>query len=110
MCVSCLHNVFSGINNFSAIISSYQISISVYVFVYRNIISGSCSMLEAARALALSPQERAQWQALAAHSKTVSDSIKALVTNIRLVSSTNMLQIYPTLVYSLSAVPFIRFE
>ncbi|XP_013143136.1 PREDICTED: talin-1 isoform X2 [Papilio polytes] len=49
----------------------------------RNIISGSCSMLEAARALALSPQERAQWQALAAHSKTVSDSIKALVTNIR---------------------------
>ncbi|XP_068621832.1 talin-1-like [Battus philenor] len=49
----------------------------------RNIISGSCSMLEAARALALSPQERTQWQALAAHSKTVSDSIKALVTNIR---------------------------
>ncbi|CAG4949257.1 unnamed protein product [Parnassius apollo] len=49
----------------------------------RNIISGSCAMLEAARALALSPQERAQWQALAAHSKTVSDSIKALVTNIR---------------------------
>ncbi|CAH2056203.1 unnamed protein product, partial [Iphiclides podalirius] len=49
----------------------------------RNIISGSCSMLEAARALALSPQERSQWQALAAHSKTVSDSIKSLVTNIR---------------------------
>ncbi|XP_047038265.1 talin-1 isoform X7 [Helicoverpa zea] len=49
----------------------------------RNIISGSCSMLESARALALSPAERAQWQQLAAHSKTVSDSIKSLVTNIK---------------------------
>ncbi|XP_064292938.1 talin-1 isoform X2 [Plodia interpunctella] len=49
----------------------------------RDIISGSCSMLESARALALAPQEREQWQQLAAHSKTVSDSIKSLVTNIR---------------------------
>ncbi|XP_049882478.1 talin-1 isoform X7 [Pectinophora gossypiella] len=49
----------------------------------RNIISGSCSMLESAKVLALQPQERSQWQALAAHSKTVSDSIKSLVTNIR---------------------------
>ncbi|XP_060808637.1 talin-1 [Amyelois transitella] len=49
----------------------------------RDIISGSCAMLESARVLALSPQERAQWQQLAAHSKTVSDSIKSLVHNIR---------------------------
>ncbi|XP_041983946.1 talin-1 isoform X8 [Aricia agestis] len=49
----------------------------------RDIISGSCSMLEAARALALTPTERPQWQALAAHSKGLSDSIKSLVTNIR---------------------------
>ncbi|XP_028167577.1 talin-1 isoform X13 [Ostrinia furnacalis] len=49
----------------------------------RSIISSSCSMLEAAKVLALSPQERTQWQQLAAHSKTVSDSIKALVTDIR---------------------------
>ncbi|KAM3956237.1 LOW QUALITY PROTEIN: talin_middle and talin-RS domain-containing protein rhea [Aphomia sociella] len=49
----------------------------------RNIISGSCSMLEAAKVLALSPNERPQWQHLAAHSKTVSDSIKSLVANIR---------------------------
>ncbi|CAH0404281.1 unnamed protein product [Chilo suppressalis] len=49
----------------------------------RNIISSSCSMLEAAKALALSPQDRAQWQRLASHSKTVSDSIKSLVTSIR---------------------------
>ncbi|KAL4712138.1 hypothetical protein ACJJTC_010999 [Scirpophaga incertulas] len=49
----------------------------------RSIISSSCAMLEAAKALALSPQERSQWQLLAAHSKSVSDSIKGLVTNIR---------------------------
>ncbi|KAL0809871.1 hypothetical protein ABMA28_011355 [Loxostege sticticalis] len=49
----------------------------------RSIITSSCSMLESAKILALSPQERTQWQNLAAHSKTVSDSIKALVTNIR---------------------------
>ncbi|KAJ8706954.1 hypothetical protein PYW08_011088 [Mythimna loreyi] len=49
----------------------------------RNIISGSCSMLESARSLAVSPAERAHWQLLAQHSKTVSDSIKALVTNIK---------------------------
>ncbi|XP_026736413.1 talin-1 isoform X1 [Trichoplusia ni] len=49
----------------------------------RNIISGSCSMLESARSLALAPAERSHWQLLAQHSKTVSDSIKALVTNIK---------------------------
>ncbi|VVD01405.1 unnamed protein product, partial [Leptidea sinapis] len=49
----------------------------------RSIISGSCSMLEAARALMASSSERSQWQQLAAHSKTVSDSIKRLVTDVR---------------------------
>ncbi|XP_075988130.1 talin_middle and talin-RS domain-containing protein rhea isoform X2 [Anticarsia gemmatalis] len=49
----------------------------------RSIISGSCSMLESARSLALAPTERGAWQLLAAHSKTVSDSIKGLVTNIK---------------------------
>ncbi|XP_069364128.1 talin-1 [Maniola hyperantus] len=49
----------------------------------RNIITESCSMVEAARALALSGTERAHWHALAHHSKAVSDTIKSLVTNIR---------------------------
>lgn len=63
----------------------YQMSeiFNYIVFVLRSIISGSCSMLESARALALAPTERAHWQLLAQHSKTVSDSIKALVTNIK---------------------------
>ncbi|CAH0698118.1 unnamed protein product [Spodoptera exigua] len=49
----------------------------------RNIISGSCSMLESARLLGVSPGERSHWQQLAQHSKTVSDSIKGLVANIK---------------------------
>ncbi|XP_045782662.1 talin-1 isoform X3 [Maniola jurtina] len=49
----------------------------------RNIITESCSMVEAARALALSGTERAHWHALAHHSKAVSDTIKSLVANIR---------------------------
>ncbi|XP_050558739.1 talin-1 [Spodoptera frugiperda] len=49
----------------------------------RNIISGSCSMLESARQLGVSPAERSHWQQLALHSKTVSDSIKGLVANIK---------------------------
>ncbi|XP_045457678.1 talin-1 [Melitaea cinxia] len=49
----------------------------------RDIITHSCSMVEAARALALSPTERTHWQALAQHSKAVSDTVKNLVTEIR---------------------------
>ncbi|XP_052742695.1 talin-1 isoform X2 [Bicyclus anynana] len=49
----------------------------------RNIITESCSMVEAARALALSGTERTHWHALAHHSKAVSDTIKSLVANIR---------------------------
>ncbi|XP_064075634.1 talin-1 isoform X10 [Vanessa tameamea] len=49
----------------------------------RDIITYSCAMVEAARALALSPAERTQWHALAAHSKSVSDTVKNLVSGIR---------------------------
>ncbi|XP_063391701.1 talin-1 [Cydia fagiglandana] len=49
----------------------------------RSIISASCSMLESAKALAVTPEARPQWQALATHSKTVSDSIKSLLGDIR---------------------------
>ncbi|XP_050359192.1 talin-1 isoform X1 [Nymphalis io] len=49
----------------------------------RDIITYSCAMVEAARALALAPTERTQWHALAAHSKSVSDTVKNLVAGIR---------------------------
>ncbi|XP_071545978.1 talin-2 isoform X1 [Panulirus ornatus] len=47
------------------------------------IISGSCSMIESAKSLAVNPKDPPTWQSLASHSKSVSDSIKSLVASIR---------------------------
>ncbi|XP_059352131.1 talin-2-like isoform X2 [Daphnia carinata] len=49
----------------------------------KSIIDGSCSMISAAKSLALNPKDPPTWQALANHSKSVSDSIKKLVSSIR---------------------------
>jgi len=49
----------------------------------RNVIDGSCSMLQAAKSLAINPKDPPTWQQLAQHSKHVSDSIKKLVTALR---------------------------
>ncbi|KAJ9593984.1 hypothetical protein L9F63_014625, partial [Diploptera punctata] len=49
----------------------------------RAIIDGACSMVRAAKSLAVSPRDPPTWQLLANHSKSVSDSIKKLVTSIR---------------------------
>lgn len=47
------------------------------------IIDGSCNMILSAKSLALNPKDPPTWQALASHSKDVSDSIKKLVSSIR---------------------------
>ncbi|XP_049847483.1 talin-1 isoform X1 [Schistocerca gregaria] len=49
----------------------------------RSIIDGSCAMVRAAKSLAVSPRDPPTWQLLANHSKSVSDSIKKLVSSIR---------------------------
>ncbi|XP_068221988.1 talin-2 isoform X2 [Palaemon carinicauda] len=49
----------------------------------RSIIVGSCSMIESAKSLAVNPKDPPTWQSLASHSKSVSDSIKKLVSSIR---------------------------
>lgn len=49
----------------------------------KSIIDGSCSMILAAKSLALNPKDPPTWQSLANHSKSVSDSIKKLVSSIR---------------------------
>ncbi|MCL4118749.1 UNVERIFIED_CONTAM: hypothetical protein GTU68_045364, partial [Idotea baltica] len=49
----------------------------------KSIIEGSCAMIEAAKSLAVNPKDPPTWQALASHSKNVSDSIKNLVSSIR---------------------------
>lgn len=48
-----------------------------------SIIDGSCAMVKAAKSLAVSPRDPPTWQLLANHSKSVSDSIKKLVSSIR---------------------------
>jgi talin len=49
----------------------------------RSIIDGSCAMIGAAKSLAVNPRDPPTWQVLANHSKSVSDSIKRLVSSIR---------------------------
>ncbi|XP_037077227.1 LOW QUALITY PROTEIN: talin-2-like [Pollicipes pollicipes] len=49
----------------------------------KRIIDGSCSLITAAKSLAVNSRDPGRWQSLATHSKDVSDSIKALVSSIR---------------------------
>ena len=48
-------------------------------------ITSSCALIQTAKPLALNPKDPPTWQQLANHSKDVSDSIKKLVSSIRLV-------------------------
>jgi len=47
------------------------------------IIEASCSMIQAARSLAMNPQDPPMWETLSKSSKAVSDSIKKLVSAIK---------------------------
>ncbi|XP_063985728.1 talin-2 isoform X1 [Diachasmimorpha longicaudata] len=49
----------------------------------RALIDGACAIVETSKSLQASPQDEPSWQRLAQHSKTVSDSIKTLVSSIR---------------------------
>jgi len=47
------------------------------------LISGACKMLESAKQLSINPKDPGTYQAYSTHSKSVSDSIKRLVSAIR---------------------------
>lgn len=49
----------------------------------RGVLDGACNMIKAAKALAMNPKEPSTWQQLAEHTKSVSDSVRSLVTAIR---------------------------
>ncbi|XP_059392976.1 talin-2 isoform X2 [Carassius carassius] len=49
----------------------------------RSMLDSSTHLLEAARSLILNPKDPPTWSILAGHSRTVSDSIKSLITSIR---------------------------
>lgn len=51
----------------------------------RSMLDSSTYLLETARSLVLNPKDPPTWSILAGHSRTVSDSIKSLITSIRLV-------------------------
>uniref|UniRef100_A0A8C5M313 Talin 2 n=1 Tax=Leptobrachium leishanense TaxID=445787 RepID=A0A8C5M313_9ANUR len=46
-------------------------------------LESSSSLIKTARSLAINPKDPPTWSSLAAHSRTVSDSIKSLITSIR---------------------------
>lgn len=52
----------------------------------RSMLDSSTYLLETARSLVLNPKDPPTWSILAGHSRTISDSIKSLITSIRLVS------------------------
>lgn len=46
-------------------------------------LESSAGLIQTARSLAVNPKDPPQWSVLAGHSRTVSDSIKKLITNMR---------------------------
>ncbi|XP_038639998.1 talin-2 [Scyliorhinus canicula] len=49
----------------------------------RSMLDSSSSLIRSARSLAINPKDPPTWSILAGHSRTVSDSIKSLITSIR---------------------------
>lgn len=52
----------------------------------RSMLDSSTHLLKTARSLVINPKDPPMWSVLAGHSRTVSDSIKGLITAIRLVN------------------------
>lgn len=52
----------------------------------KTMLESSSYLIRTARSLAINPKDPPTWSVLAGHSHTVSDSIKSLITSIRLVS------------------------
>ncbi|XP_072215557.1 talin-1 [Excalfactoria chinensis] len=49
----------------------------------KTMLESSAGLIQTARSLAVNPKDPQQWSVLAGHSRTVSDSIKKLITNMR---------------------------
>ncbi|XP_060890598.1 talin-1 isoform X3 [Labrus mixtus] len=53
------------------------------VMAARTMLESSTGLIQTARSLAVNPKDPPKWSVLAGHSRTVSDSIKKLITNMR---------------------------
>lgn len=49
----------------------------------KTMLESSTGLIQTARSLAVNPKDPPKWSVLAGHSRTVSDSIKKLITNMR---------------------------
>lgn len=49
----------------------------------KTMLESSSGLIQTDRSLAVNPKDPLQWSVLASHSRTVSDSIKKLITNMR---------------------------
>ncbi|CAF0840452.1 unnamed protein product [Didymodactylos carnosus] len=49
----------------------------------RNVVDGACNIVECSKTLIMNSKEPSQWQQLATHTKTVSESIKRLATSVK---------------------------
>lgn len=49
----------------------------------KSMLESSTGLIQTARSLAVNPKDPPKWSVLAGHSRTVSDSIKKLITNMR---------------------------
>lgn len=53
------------------------------VVAAKTMLESSTGLIQTARSLAVNPKDPPKWSVLAGHSRTVSDSIKKLITNMR---------------------------
>uniref|UniRef100_A0A8C5FXN4 Talin 1 n=1 Tax=Gadus morhua TaxID=8049 RepID=A0A8C5FXN4_GADMO len=58
-------------------------SMEPIVAAARTMLESSTGLIQTARSLAVNPKDPPRWSVLASHSRTVSDSIKKLITNMR---------------------------
>lgn len=58
-------------------------SMEPIVAAARTMLESSTGLIQTARSLAVNPKDPPKWSVLAGHSRTVSDSIKKLITNMR---------------------------
>lgn len=63
----------------------------------KTMLESSTGLIQTARSLAVNPKDPPKWSVLAGHSRTVSDSIKKLITNMRY-NLPRMVQILPFLI------------
>uniref|UniRef100_A0A8C2K2T6 Talin 1 n=1 Tax=Cyprinus carpio TaxID=7962 RepID=A0A8C2K2T6_CYPCA len=79
--------VIEAVDNLTAFVSNPEFAglaaMEPIVAAAKTMLESSTGMIQTARSLAVNPKDPPKWSVLAGHSRTVSDSIKKLITNMR---------------------------